>query len=135
MGMSTLLPNPTILFKEKFAKCIFSQFCFIPGEQMSTLWANGDKGYKIDLGAAMQRTVLFNLTQEVYPTPPSSSRKNLWVGIFSQFCFIPDGQMSTLWANGQGLKIDLGIECSVPFSLTSHKMFYQPHDPLQEKIR
>ena len=26
--------------------CIFSQFCFIPGEQMSTLWANGDRGLK-----------------------------------------------------------------------------------------
>ena len=36
---------------------------------MSTLWANGDKGYKFELGATMQRTVLFNLTQEVYPTP------------------------------------------------------------------
>ena len=36
---------------------------------MSTLWANGDKGYKIDLGAAKPRILLFNLTQEVYPTP------------------------------------------------------------------
>ena len=39
---------------------IFSQFCFIPGEQMSTLWANGDRGLKSTL-ATKQRTVLFNL--------------------------------------------------------------------------
>ena len=30
---------------------------------------------KIDLGATKQRTVLFNLTQEFYPAPPSSSIK------------------------------------------------------------
>ena len=26
--------------------CIFSQFCFIPGEQMSTFWTNGHRGLK-----------------------------------------------------------------------------------------
>ena len=30
---------------------IFLQFCFISGEQMSTLRANGDMGLKIELGA------------------------------------------------------------------------------------
>ena len=40
---------------------------------MSTLRANDDKAL-IDLEATMQRIVLFNLTQEVYPAPPSSSR-------------------------------------------------------------
>ena len=72
---------------------------------MSTLWAEWRQGLKIDLGATKQRTVLFNLKQEVYPAPPSSSRKNRRVSIFSQFCFISGEQMSTLWANGdRGLK-------------------------------
>ena len=43
--------------------------------------------------------------------------------------------MSTLWANGRGLKIELGMEGSGQYSLTSHKMFTQPLHPLQEKIR
>ena len=30
--------------------CIFSQFCFIPGEHMSILWANGDRGLKSTSG-------------------------------------------------------------------------------------
>ena len=29
---------------------IFSQFCVIPGEQMSILWANGDRGWKLASG-------------------------------------------------------------------------------------
>ena len=83
----------------------------------------------------MQRIVLFNLTQEVYPAPPSLSRKKSLSQHFSQFCFIPGEQMSTLWANGQGLKIDLGIESSGQYSLTPHKKFTQPLHPLQEQIR
>ena len=43
--------------------------------------------------------------------------------------------MSTLWANGQGLKIDLGVESSGEYSLTSHEKLSQPNYPLQEKIR
>ena len=35
------------------------------------------QGLKIDLGAAMQRIVLFNLTQEVYQAQPSSSQKKI----------------------------------------------------------
>ena len=31
--------------------------------------------------------------------------------------------MSTLWANGQGLKIDLGVESRGQYSLTSHEKF------------
>ena len=34
------------------------------------------QGLKIDLGETKQRTALFNLVQEFYPAPPSSSRKN-----------------------------------------------------------
>ena len=34
------------------------------------------QGLKIDLAATKQCTVLFNLTQEVFPAPPSSSSKN-----------------------------------------------------------
>ena len=30
--------------------CIFSQFCITPGQQMSTLWANGDSGLKSTVG-------------------------------------------------------------------------------------
>ena len=29
---------------------MFSQFCFIPGEQMSILWANGERGWKSTSG-------------------------------------------------------------------------------------
>ena len=43
--------------------------------------------------------------------------------------------MSTLWANGQGFKIDLGIESSGQYYLTAHKKFTQPLHPRQEKIR
>ena len=85
----------------------------------------------------MQRILLFNLTQEVYPTPPSSSKKNLCqVSIFSQFYFIPGEQMSTLWANGDsGLKSTTGRKAEEQYSLTSRKKFRQPLHPLQEKIR
>ena len=69
-------PAPPSSSREKSPSQHFSQFCFIPGEQMSTLWAEWRQGLKIDLGATKQRTVLFNLKQEVYPAPPSSSRKN-----------------------------------------------------------
>ena len=30
--------------------CIFSQFCITPGQQMPTLWANGDSGLKSTVG-------------------------------------------------------------------------------------
>ena len=89
--------------------CIFSQFCFIPGEQMSTLWANVGQGLKIDLGATKQRTVLFNLTQEVYPTPTILFKKKIRkVSIFSQFLF--HSRRTNVHFMGkwrQGLKIDL----------------------------
>ena len=43
--------------------------------------------------------------------------------------------MSTLWANGQELKIDLAVESSRQYSLTSHEKFSQPNHPRQERIR
>ena len=43
--------------------------------------------------------------------------------------------MSTLWANGQGLKIDLGVESRGQYSLTSHEKCSQPNHPRQERIR
>ena len=73
-------------------------------------------------------SLLFNLTQ---------SQPNHFLNhIFSQFCFIPGEQMSTLWANGDmGLKSTLGQQSGGKNSLTSHKKFTQPNHPLQEKIR
>ena len=169
---------------------IFSQFCFIPGEQMSTLWANVDRclkptsgqqssehhknslprpififkkkftesaffhlllhsrwpnvhfmgkwrqGLKINLVPTKQRTAIFNLTEEVYPVQPPSSRKNSPSQHF--FTIL----LHSRWTNvhfmgkwGQGLKIDPGPRSSGPYSLTSHKKFTQPNHPLQEKIR
>ena len=94
------------------------------------------QGLKIDLGATMQRIVLFNLTQEVYPDPPPSSRQN---SISQHFFTI---LLHSRWTNvhfmgkwRQGLKPTLGQQCSGPYSLTSHNKFTQPHHPPQEKIR
>ena len=93
------------------------------------------EGLQINVRATKQRTVLFNLTKKVYPDLPSSSRKNSLNRHFFTICFIPGDQMYNLWANGQGLKIDLRIESSGQYSLTSHKKFFQPNHPLKEKIR
>ena len=43
------------------------------------------QGLKIDLGATKQRTVLFNLTQEVYQAQPSSSQKFAKLAFFHNF--------------------------------------------------
>ena len=42
--------QPNLLFKKKFAKSAFSHNFASAGEQMSTLWANGDKGYESTSG-------------------------------------------------------------------------------------
>ena len=114
----------------------FFTFCFIPGDQMSTLWANGDRGLKSTFGPTKQRTVLFNLTQEVYPTQPSSSRKNSLSQHF--FTILLHSRWTNVHFMGkwrQGLKIDRVRRSSGPYSLTSQKKFTQPNHPLQEKIR
>ena len=58
----------------QFAKSAFFHNFAIPGEQMSTLWANGDRGLKSTSGNKAA-AVLFNLKQEFYPAQPSSSTK------------------------------------------------------------
>ena len=75
---------------------------------MSTLWANGDRGLKIDLWATKLWPALFNLKQEFYPAQPSSSRKNS----LSQLIFTI--LLHSRWTNvhfmgkwRHGLKIDL----------------------------
>ena len=87
------------------------------------------QGLKIDLGATKQRTVLFNLTQEVYPAQPSSSRKNS----LSQHLFTI--LLHSRWTNvhfmgkwRQGLKIDLGAtkQRAVLFNLTQEVYQAQP---------
>ena len=90
------------------------------------------QGLKIDHGATKQQTVLFNLTQEVYPAQPSSSRKNS----LSQHLFTI--LLHSRWTNvhfmgkwRQGLKIDLGATKQRQYSLTSHKKFTKPNHPLQ----
>ena len=79
------------------------------------------QGIKIDRGATKKRTVLFNLTQKVYPTPPSSSRKNSPGQHFSIILF------HSRWTNvhfmgkwREGLKTDLGAtkQRTVLFNLT-----------------
>ena len=79
---------------------LFTQFCIIPGQQMSTLWANGDSD--LISTAGQQSSVQYSLTsnEEFYPAQPSSSTKNSLSQLFSKFCIIPGQQMSTLWRNG-----------------------------------
>ena len=115
---------------------IFSQFCFISGEQMSTLRANGVRGLKSTQRATKQRTVLFNLTKEVYPAQPSSSRKNSLSRHFFKIllhCMWRNVHFMGKWR--QELKIDLGAtkQRTVLFNLTE-KMFTQANLHLQEKI-
>ena len=81
--------------------------------------------------------VLFYLAQEVYQAQPSSSRKNsLSQLFFSQFCYIPREQMTTLWANGgKGLK-STSVQQSSGSTLQPHKKRYtKPNHPLQQRIR
>ena len=122
--------SPTILFKKKFAKSAFvSQFCFIPGEQMSTLWANGDRGLKST--SVQQSSGQYSLTSHKKFTQPNHplQEKIRYVSIFFQFCFIPGEQMSTLWANGnRGLKSTIGAtkQRTVLFNLTQEVYPAQP---------
>ena len=115
---------------------IFSQFCFTPGEQTSTLWRNGDRGLKLTLGqqssGQYSLTSNKNFTQLNHPL----QEKIRLVSLFSQVCFIPGEPMSTLWPNGDtGLNSTAGQQNSGQYSLTSNKNFTQLNHPLQEKIR
>ena len=136
---------------------LFSKFCIIPGEQMSTLWANGDSGLKFciipgqqmstlwangDRGlisnAGQQSSAHYSLISNKNFTKPNRplQEKICLVCIFSQFCFTPGEQMSALWRNGdRGLKLTLGQQSSGQYSLTSNKNLTQPNHPFQQKIR
>ena len=75
------------------------------------------QGLKIDLGAIMQRIVLSNLTQEVFPAPPSSSRKKSPSLHF--FTILLHSRWTNVHFMGKwwhGLKIDLGA--TMLFNLT-----------------
>ena len=48
---------------------LFSKFCIIPGQQMSTLWANGDRGLKLTLG--QQSSGQYSLTSNKNLTKPN----------------------------------------------------------------
>ena len=85
---------------------IFSKSCFIPGEQMSTLWANGHRGLKSTLW--QQSSGQYSLTSHKNFPRSSSSRKNS----LSQHFFTI--LLHSRWTNvhlmdkwTQGLKIDL----------------------------
>ena len=115
---------------------LFWQFCIIPGQQMSTLWANGDRGL-ISI-AGQQSSANCSLTSNKNFTKPNYplQEKICLVCIFSQFCFTPGEHTSTLWRNGdRGLKLNLGQQRSGQYSLTSNKNLTQPNHPLQQKIR
>ena len=76
---------------------------------MSTLWVNDDSGLKSTLG--QQSSGQYSLTSHKKFTQPNHllQEKICLLSIFSQFCFIPGEQMSTLWATGdRGLKSTLG---------------------------
>ena len=96
---------------------------------MSILWANGDRGWKSTLGKQSSGqhflTLYNNFSQLGHPL----QEKIRLVCIFSQFCFIPGEQMSTLWTNGhRGWKSTWWQQ---QYSLTSHKKFTQLSHHLQ----
>ena len=114
--------------------CIFSQFCFIPGVQMSTLRTNGHMGLKstrwLQSSGQYFLTLYKNFTQLGHPL----AEKIRLVCICSQFCFIPGEHMSTLWTNGhRGLKSTWWQQSSGQYSLTSQKNFTRLCDPRQKK--
>ena len=115
-----VLPNPTFLFKKKFARsAFFPQFCFIPGEQMSTLWANGVRGLKSTLGQQCS-------IQEVYPTPPSSSRKkSLGQHFFTILLHSRWTNVHFMGKRRQGLKIDLGATMQRTRSLPNPTILFK----------
>ena len=87
------------------------------------------QGRKIDLRATKQRTVLFNLTQEVYPAKPSSPRKDLLTQHF--FTILLHSRWTNVHVMGnwrQGLKIDLRVtkQWTVLFNLTQEFYRAQP---------
>ena len=89
---------------------IFLQFCFISGEQMSTLWTNGSRGLKSSSGKQLPANIILWPHARSLPSPTILfNKKFAKFSIFSQFCIIPGEQMSTLWANGgRGLKSSSG---------------------------
>ena len=115
---------------------LFWQFCIIPGQQMSTLWANGDRG--LISTAGQQSSAHYSLiSTKNFPKPNHPLQEKIClVCIFSQFCFTPGEQMSTLWRNGdRGLKFSLGQQSSGQHSFASNKNLTQPNHPLQQEIR
>ena len=87
------------------------------------------QGLKIDLVPTKQRTAIFNLTEEVYPVQPSSSRKNSPSQHF--FTILLHSRWTNVHFMGkwrQGLKIDLGAtkQRTVLFNLTQEVYPAQP---------
>ena len=117
--------------------CISSQFCFIPGEQMSTLWTNGHRGLKST--AWQQSSGQYSLTSHEKFTQLSHPLQ----GKISQSQHFFTVLLHSRWTNvhfmgkwTQGLKIDLmGQQSSGMYSLTWHKNFTQLSHPLQDKFR
>ena len=115
---------------------LFSQVCFIPGEPISTLWPNGETG--LNSTAGQQNSGQYSLNSNKNFTQPNHPphEKICLVCIFSQFCFTPGEQTSTLWRNGdRGLQLTLGQQSCGQYSLTSNKNLTQPNHPLQQKNR
>ena len=130
------LPRPTFIFKKKFTKSAFFHLLLHSRRSNVHFMGKWRQGLKIDLVPTKQRTAIFNLTEEVYPVQPSSSRKNSPSQHF--FTILLHSRWTNVHFMGkwrQGLKIDLGPRSSGPYSLTSHKKFTQPNHPLPEKIR
>ena len=126
-------PAPPSSSTKNSVSHLFSQFCIIPGQQMSTLWANGDNGIKSPVG--QQSGDQHSLTSNKNFTLLNHTLQER-IQLFSKFCVIPGEQMSNLWPNGDtGEKSTAGQRSSWQYSLTSNKNFTQPSNPLQEKIR
>ena len=86
---------------------------------MSTLWAKGDRGLKSTLGQQCS-------VQEVYPTPPSSSRKNsLGQHFFTILLHSRWTNVHFMGKRSQGLKIDLGATMQRTRSLPNPTILFK----------
>ena len=129
-NLSRSLPSPSILFKKKFANsAFFHNFASFQVNKCPLYGQMETWGLKSTSGATKQRTVLFNLTQEVYQAQPSSSTKNSLSQHF--FTILLHSRWTNVHFMGkwrQGLKIELGAtkQRTVLFNLTQEVYPAQP---------
>ena len=123
--------QPSSSIKKSFSQHFFTILFHSKGKNVHFM-CKWREGIKIELRATKQRQHSLTSHKNFTQRNPPLQEKIRYVSIFSQFCFIPGEQMSTLWGNGEyGLKSTLGQQSSGQNSLTTLKIFSQPNHPLQ----